>query len=259
MKEIRQMSVKEPHLKEAYKTSIEPVQALIQNIFRRLKLKDKPIETKDPIIEDEIDLFKRHLREMFPEMNLEKLQKVNTDKVKSYTSRKQRHCQERQYSFQIRKCADAGCCIAPNIPREKMAWLPDPVLREDEDGHFKIYSEVNGKDTSEADRPTYTSATTRLSLGKKRKATTKTTDPSFNIISTDPDVQGNFSHTAQTARSTTKCVECLEPRVIYGELKLSGRQELLLAELIREYSYTCGAPLTPPGQSPWENHIKIGD
>lgn len=63
MKEIRQMSVKEPHLKEAYKTSIAPVQALIQNRFRRLKLKDKPIETKDPIIEDEIDLFKRHLRQ----------------------------------------------------------------------------------------------------------------------------------------------------------------------------------------------------
>lgn len=72
------MSVKEPHLKEAYKTSIAPVQALIQNRFRRLKLKDKPIETKDPIIEDEIDLFKRHLREMFPEMNLKKLRKVNT-------------------------------------------------------------------------------------------------------------------------------------------------------------------------------------
>lgn len=53
-----------------------------------------------------------------------------------------------------------------------MAWLPDPVLREDEDGPFKIYSEVNGEDTTEADRPTYTSATTRLSLGKKRKVTT---------------------------------------------------------------------------------------
>lgn len=75
MKEIRQMSVKEPHLKEAYKTSIEPVQALIQNRFRRLKLEDKPKETKDLITEDEIDLFKRHLREMFPEMNLENFRK----------------------------------------------------------------------------------------------------------------------------------------------------------------------------------------
>lgn len=62
MKEIRQMSVKEPRLKEAYKTSIEPVQTFIQNRFIRLKLKDKPIETKDPITEVEIDLFKRHLR-----------------------------------------------------------------------------------------------------------------------------------------------------------------------------------------------------
>lgn len=141
----------------------------------------------------------------------------------------------------------------------KMAWLPDPVLREDEDGHLKMYSEVNGKDTTEADRPTYTSATTGLSLGKKRKVTTKTTDPSFNIISTDPDVQGNFSLTAQTARSTSKCVECLKPRVIYGNLKLSGRQELLLAELIGEYSYTCGAPLTPPGHSLHEKTtLKLG-
>lgn len=76
MKKIRQMSVKEPHLKEAYKTSIEPVQTLSQNRFRRIKLKDKPIKTKDPITEDEIDLFKRNLREMFLEMDFEKLQKM---------------------------------------------------------------------------------------------------------------------------------------------------------------------------------------
>jgi hypothetical protein len=136
------------------------------------------------------------------------------------------------------------------MPKENMSWLPDPVFKEDEDGHYKSYSEVNGQDTTEADRPTYTPATTNPKLGKKRKAPAKTSEPvNFNIISSDPDVQGDFSLTAQTARSIIKCVECLKPRVIYGKLKLSGRQELQLAELLSEFNYSCGAPLTPPGYS----------
>lgn len=49
-------------------------------------MKDKLIEIKDLIIEDEIDLFKRYLREIFLEMNLEKFWKVNIDKVKLYIS-----------------------------------------------------------------------------------------------------------------------------------------------------------------------------
>jgi len=37
--------------------------------------------------------------------------------------------------------------------------------------------------------------------------------------------------------------------VVYSKLKLSGRQELQLAELLSEFNYTCGAPLTPPDHS----------
>lgn len=60
---------------------------------------------------------------------------------------------------------------------------------------------------------------------------------------------GDVLFTAQNARSTVVCVECSKPRVIYSKLKLSSRQQLQLAELIRDFIYTCGAPLTPPGHS----------
>ena len=158
MSEIRQMAMKEPHLKESYQESVEKVQATIQKRFRRLKLKDEPIVTADPVKDDEIDLFKRHLRELFADLDLEKLQKVHTEKVKSYVTWKEKHCRERQYSFQIRKCPDAECCIPSTCSSadEKFVWLPDPVLKDD--GHFKSYSEVNGTDTTEADRPTSKSA-----------------------------------------------------------------------------------------------------
>ena len=38
----------------------------------------------DPVTHEEIDLIKRHLRELFSEMDLSKLQKLHTAKVASY-------------------------------------------------------------------------------------------------------------------------------------------------------------------------------
>ena len=66
-------------------------------------------------------------------------------------------------SFQIRKCADMNCCLPPSLPREKLTWLPDPML--DESGeHFKSYDVVKNKSTSEKDRPS-------LKLKKPKKLT----------------------------------------------------------------------------------------
>lgn len=57
-----------------------------------------------------------------------------------------------------------------------MVWLLDFVLREDEDGYFKIYFEVNGKDMLEVDRFIYILGIIRLSLGKKFKVIIKIMD-----------------------------------------------------------------------------------
>lgn len=57
-----------------------------------------------------------------------------------------------------------------------MVYLLDFVLREDEDGYFKIYFEVNGKDMLEVDRFIYILVIIRLSLGKKFKVIIKIMD-----------------------------------------------------------------------------------
>lgn len=81
MKDIRDKS--SPEVKQAYKESVEPVQASIRNRFSRLKLKEKSVEVLDPVTDTDIDICKRHLRELFPALNLDKLQKNVTKKVVS--------------------------------------------------------------------------------------------------------------------------------------------------------------------------------
>jgi hypothetical protein len=48
--------------------SVEPVQSLIENRFMRLTSKDEPIRCLTPVSDPDIDLLKRHLRELFPEL-----------------------------------------------------------------------------------------------------------------------------------------------------------------------------------------------
>ncbi|XP_033753308.1 uncharacterized protein LOC117336780 [Pecten maximus] len=245
MKEIREMASKKPELRNLYTQSVEPVQALISNRFRRLKLKENPIVASDPVTDEAIDVLKRHLRELFPQMDLDKLQKVHTKKVPAYVAWKEVHCQERQYSFQIRKCDNPACCLQeiPNSTRPK--WLQDPVLRDAD--HYMTYNEMKGLETADLmptntvdmKKSTVTPTTKCGSVPKKRQ-------PKTSFIS-ENELEGDFSFSAQTARSSVTCVECRKPRVVYSKLKFSGRQELQLAELMSEYIYTCGSPLTPPG------------
>jgi hypothetical protein len=125
MTEMRKLSEKQPDVKQKWKESVEGTQRLVRNRFARLFLKEKPVITMDPATDEDIDLLKRHLRELFPDLKLDKLQ-VNTSKVLSYTDWIDRHCRERHYCFQIKKCSDTSCCIPPREPG--LDWLPDPVL-----------------------------------------------------------------------------------------------------------------------------------
>ena len=152
MAQLRIAALKQPQLVGKWGESVEPVKALIQNRFLRLKLKEEQVAVIDPASHEEIDVLKRHLRELFPDLNLEKLQKVYTNKCQSYMSWKLRHCVETQYTFQIRKCADEQCCLPPTCDRESLSWLLNPMLDESGD-HYKPYDLIINEETSECDRP----------------------------------------------------------------------------------------------------------
>lgn len=60
------------------------------------------MQAMDPVSEEEIDLLKRHLRQLFPGMDIEKLQKVHTSKVVEYYEWLEKNTRQRHYCFQIR-------------------------------------------------------------------------------------------------------------------------------------------------------------
>lgn len=94
---VRKLCGKKPEFKRRWTESVEPVQFLIRNRFQRLKLKDEPVGAKDPVSELEIDILQRHLRKLYPGMNLEQLQKVQyrkSNKCQTYVSWKEKHCRE---------------------------------------------------------------------------------------------------------------------------------------------------------------------
>ncbi|XP_052807717.1 uncharacterized protein LOC128236679 isoform X1 [Mya arenaria] len=238
MAQIRERTEKHPELKPVWEASIGPVQKKVEERFQRLKLKDVPFRPFDPVSDENISLLQRHLRALFPEMDLTKLQKIHTKKIMSYQSYLEKHCRQRHYTFQIRKCEDEVCCIPPTVDRQNLTWLPDPIL----DGeHYKSYSDVKNQDTTEEDRPTYQKVEST-----ERKNTQK---PKGNLRSAPLSVQRNADErthdasifTAQNARSITECCECRKPHVIYTKHKLTERQLVQVSLQLSEFDYTCGS------------------
>ena len=221
--------------------------------FSRLALKDKPFKSLNPVSDDSIDILKNHLRDKFPSLNVNKLQKKETSKCEDFQNWLEKHSRTRQYTFQIRKCRDNNCCRSSTLSDE-LTWLPDPVLTEDGD-HFKSYTEVKGTDTTEDDRPSLSSKVKKSKEPPPKKSRQETILDEQNIES-DNEIEDlvlsapNFAEstmcTGQNAQAVATCTECRKPRVVYSKSGLSEPHKIILATLLSEYVYTCEAPLTPP-------------
>jgi hypothetical protein len=231
----------DPQVKEAWSSSVLPLTQIIRKRFERLQLKGKPVATRDAITTEEIAKFQAHLK-AFPGLNPDKLQKQHTRHLLEYQDWLQKHCIQRQYIFQIRKCEESDCCAPCILPREKLAWLPDPLLDKTEE-HYQPFQDAYGTPTSEDHRPSYVTK-------KKEKISQKATVSPDISLYLEEDVQvlqANSSvYTAQTARAVVQCVECAKPRLIYSKNRIGERQKTQIAEVISEYEYSCGSPLSPP-------------
>ncbi|XP_052286545.1 uncharacterized protein LOC127882125 isoform X2 [Dreissena polymorpha] len=258
MAQLREVAAKKPEVKVKWRESIEPVQSTIRNRFLRLKLKDHPFQALDPMTETDIDVVKRHLRELFPTLDTDKLQKVHTSKVPEYADWMSRHSRQSHYIFQLKKCQDADCCI----PGENIdtPWLPDPML--DETGeHYYPYDVAKTMETSEACRPSLKQTKTLIKQTKKTKSSagkSQTThdnpygdelqveEPTQHETPNDGNVQDTSLYTTQNARALVTCVECRKPRVIYCKQRLTERSRLSLAITLSELDFVCGSPITKP-------------
>ena len=267
MDDIRKTAVDHPSLKQFWHTSIEQCRRTMTQRFSRLSLKSEPIRIFNPVETTEIDSLQRHLHFLFPSLDTSRMTKAYTSRCKEYQKYLHDHCRERQYSFQIRKCADITCCGASRIPINQLQWLPDPVLDASNPGHFLPFHSVFQTDTTERDRPTlnskmYSAATSAL----KRKSTTTVSDlsdvdrcesdvptvltPSTSAASGPTTTQSDeycdtgvaSLYTAQHAQAVVCCIECRKPRLVYSKQKLGSRQLYSLATQMSEHEYSCGSP-----------------
>ena len=256
LSQVRELVQKKPELRDAWTDCIEPIQSLVKNRFLRLTLKEEPFTVLDPATDLEIEIFQRHLRDLFPEMDISKLQKVHTRSVESYQKWLDVHCRQRQYTFQIRKCTNEACCIPPTVSEDSLQWLPDPVISEDKD-HFKAYKEVKGTDTTDEARPSFMQ-------GKQKKANQRRAPSTAQVAGKEADLAHasettSSVFTAQNARFSCECVECRKPRVIYAKNRLTERQNTQLAILLSDMEYSCGSHITAP-EDPLHGkiHIRLG-
>ena len=156
------------------------------------------------------------------------------------------HCQQRQYSFQIKKCENVQCCGEIRTPAEHLKWLPDPTEDKDNVGHFMPFLKVYGQVTTEEGRLTYKDAKT---LQKSHKVVVKKSREKIEPWVSDGLLCESSVMTAQNAQAIVQCVECSKPRVIYAKSRLTDRQKMQLALSLSEFEYSCGAPATIPTHS----------
>ena len=146
MKQMRAAAEKEPTLVDAVRDSVEPVKILISDIIRRLQLKGRSFEVFSAASEQEIEEVWNSLHAIDSTLNLrDKHQKGSLSSHPSLKAFLSHCCQERHYSFCVKKCGHSTCdiCKAPRLPPEifsQIYHLPDPIPASD--GHYKSFNEV---------------------------------------------------------------------------------------------------------------------
>ncbi|KAK3105417.1 hypothetical protein FSP39_024872 [Pinctada imbricata] len=165
MKKRRDLAKKEPNMKEAMVSSVEPVIALLTQRFGRLKYQGEDVKVQDAASEDEISTISSAL-DLFrdPEaedpLTLEDIvDRKNIKKFPRLEKIMEEHCRARHYSFQVKKCGLDSCfyCVMnpPRLSEETfrtLHWLPDPVA-EDDGSAYKTFDDLYGTETTDKDRP----------------------------------------------------------------------------------------------------------
>lgn len=226
VKQIREACESCPELKDAVIDSMQPVKALLESLFVRLKLKQQPFDVFHAASSAEIESLWSHILRIDGQLSREDSSAKILPHRPGLKKFLEHCCQERLYSFSIKKCGSTACsiCAPPRLPAEvfeTLHYLPDPV--PDVTGeHYKQFDTVYGTCTTERYCP---------SLVEKSKK-------SHGMP---------FQPNAQFARcvcETLQCSECLKPRVLYSQRKLKMQEVQYLKNQLAGMMYSCGTILS---------------
>ena len=213
IQDVRKVVADKPGLKEALQDSMEPTKVLVHSLFSRLSLKDKPMLSYSSASEHEIEAFFDVLHDIAPNLSRGDTTKNSLQKLPTLKEFIAHCCYQRKYVFGVKKCGVVECdiCTPPRLPEsvfQELYHIPDPIPGDDQQ-HYKPFSSVYGTLTTKKDRPS------SKKEGKKGHGIP-------------------FNPSAQTARSLILCCECLRPRVLYSQRKLSYLESSAISRTIEE-------------------------
>ncbi|WAR09165.1 hypothetical protein MAR_019123 [Mya arenaria] len=212
MIEIRKKAEKEPAIKPAWIESLQPMVNLLNERTERVQLKGKNFISGKPASDDDVQAFEHKVVELLdPDIPIGNYTKQALKKCEAFHDYISKHCRERNYIFQVRKCDVTTCCRPIRNPTGVLPpFLPDPVINVLDRDHYQAFDDVLGTETTEKDMPSGQVAT-----GCQ-----------------------NRMLVAQNVRLTVTCQECEKPRCIYAKKALSQREARALRRLMEKYIYT---------------------
>jgi hypothetical protein len=225
MEDIRNKAKEESQLKEQLLNSLYPTIELMENLIKRLELKEEPFDTFKAASDEEIITLWNSLLLIDNSLTMEDNSKKSIQNKSEFLEFYNHCCRSRHYFFEIKKCGSLDCNICKPVRCDSETWLkvhnfPDPVPTTD-GKKYKSFEELYGQETTEEYRP---------SLNETKKSKNEM----------------GFKSSAQNCKNVgtlVQCGECDKWRVIYSKSKLSSEDEEELTRFLDGIQYTCGDTL----------------
>ena len=213
----------------AVSDSLSPVKVLLSRIFVRLKLNDRQFSVFNSATDTELSDFWSAILALDSTLTETVYRKDTFDSHERVVEFMTHCCQCSHYTFDILKCGEPSCrfCSPVRLPMDifkKLHHIPHPMLGED--GHYRLFSEVFGTQTSEEHRPSF-----KQTLSSSRKAKRRRL-PYYASV----------QH-VKNSQLMVQCTECSMWRLIFSKFKLTREDRTYLQTLLEEFEYSCGASL----------------
>ena len=225
LKALRAVALQNSEFQGACLDAIAPVKMLLTDIAVRLQLKEKKFQVFIAATPAEISDLWTALLSIDTHFSLAHSSKCSAKDLTSQLSEFMTHCcRERHYFFDVLKCGASECqvCDPPRLPESvftSLRHLSDPMPGVDD--HYKPFSEVFEKETTEEHRPSL-----------KRKPRQDRGLPFYLSV----------QHVNNT-KMMVQCEECGQWRLIYARKKLTRTQKQQLERVLDHISFSCGTQL----------------
>ncbi|XP_072045612.1 LOW QUALITY PROTEIN: uncharacterized protein [Amphiura filiformis] len=223
IKAIRELSNKEPALREEVMDAVQPAKILLGDVFSRLQVKGQNFKVFTAASKDDMVRLVNHLKKIDEEFNTDSLLDSSkpcklTQKLKDFISE---HCVCGQYQLSIKRCGAEDCvCGAPRTSPDTFAdlhHLPFPIPQQEKYIHFE---DLYGKEEAKVEN---------YVPSKMQRAAQRHSMP-FSPS----------SQKAKNAKMVVQCGECLKWRVCYSARVLKPDQRQKLERALDGVTYSCG-------------------